>query len=253
MLSLTIDYDNGVDVSVAGMAARWGWNRKTVKRFLEKIGVEIRYQAETSKRQNQKGQIRGQIRDRSTGKEGQIRFIDSKDIGKCWDRSTEKEGQIRGRSRDTTIYPNPDPKKNPLHPAGCSEPDEGVFYLSKKGKKLTGEKLESFNRFWAAFSYKVGKARAADAWLLVYSPNIVDQIVSGAQREANRRPAMVAAGRTPKMAEGWLTDRRWEDEQSPASGRDCKICRYNQTEPCANLSRPAFEPAGCDSYQPVPR
>jgi hypothetical protein len=253
MLSLTVDYDNAVGVSVAGMAARWGWNRKTVMRFLEKIGVEVHYPEETSKRQNQKGQIRVQIRDRSKKKEGQIRFIDSKDIEQSRGRSKEKEGQIRDRSRDTTIYPNPKPKKNTLHSAECSKVNGQDFYITKKWKKLTGEKLESFNRFWTAFSYKLNKAEAADAWLKVYSPEIEDRILSGAQLEADRRPGILAAGRIPKMAEGWLTGRRWENEQLSDTSHDCNTCRYNQDEPCANLSQPSFDPSRCDAYQPVQR
>lgn len=136
MFSVTVDYDNGATVSVAGMAARWGWNRKTVKRFLDQAGIEIVYLHDTEKKQNQRGQIRGQIRDRPEVNEGQMRFINFNSLAENRDRSKEKEGQMRGRSRDATINPiDPDPKIN-VEKNSVSRPyvpvKEIVGYLNKK-------------------------------------------------------------------------------------------------------------------------
>ena len=103
-------------------------------------------------------------------------------------------------------------KKQPIRiPDGSAEED---FYLTKKKKKLSGKRLETFLEFWEAFNYKRDKAPAADAWLAIpqLTDRLVGEIVAAARRAAADRPALVAEGKTPKMAEGWLTARRWEDE-----------------------------------------
>lgn len=97
-------------------------------------------------------------------------------------------------------------------------------YTTKKGRKLKGVNLDRFERFWQAFDYRKGKAEAADAWLdLKPDEDLAEEIISGAEAEANKRPSLIQAGYTPKMAQGWLTGRRWEDEdftvtQKPADG-----------------------------------
>jgi len=88
------------------------------------------------------------------------------------------------------------------------------FYPTRKKRKLTGKRLESFNRFWDVFNYKRGKAEAADAWLEIpeLTKTLVDTICNAAEAEAKRRDDLVGEGQTPKMAEGWIRGRRWEDE-----------------------------------------
>lgn len=88
------------------------------------------------------------------------------------------------------------------------------FYLTKKKRQLKGKRLETFNRFWAAFAYPKGKAEAADAWLDIptLTDSLVDEIVAAAKSEAAGRAAVIADGRTPKFAQGWLSGRRWEDK-----------------------------------------
>ncbi len=112
------------------------------------------------------------------------------------DTDTEKELKILSASEDAA--------------QGNGEP----FYLTKKKRKLTGKRLETFDRFWEAFDYKKGRAEAADSWLGILSltDSLVEKIVTAAQEEAERREDLIASGRTPKMAQGWLSGRRWEDE-----------------------------------------
>jgi len=88
--------------------------------------------------------------------------------------------------------------------------------LSRKKRELTGRRLETFNRFWDAFDYKKGRAEAVDAWIDIpqLTESLVTQICQAAKREAEARPALIAEKRTPKMAQGWITGRRWEDEIS---------------------------------------
>jgi len=73
--------------------------------------------------------------------------------------------------------------------------------------------LESFNRFWKDFNYPEDKANAADAWLDIdqLTDTLVDHICAAAKAAARVRPDLITKGRTPKMAQGWLNGRRWED------------------------------------------
>ncbi|QBQ53392.1 helix-turn-helix domain-containing protein [Nitrosococcus wardiae] len=98
-------------------------------------------------------------------------------------------------------------------PRGESDPREVEGYLTKQGKRLQGQALRRFERFWQVFDYRRGKAEAADAWwkLEPMSPELFKAIIAGAEREASERPGKQAKGLTPKMAPGWLSGRRWED------------------------------------------
>lgn len=98
---------------------------------------------------------------------------------------------------------------------------EQEFFLTKKKKRLAGKRLETFNLFWDAFGYKKGKAEAADAWLDIPSMTMstVGEIVAAAKMEAENRHKLEAAGKTPKMAQGWLSGRRWEDERESEAWR----------------------------------
>lgn len=99
-------------------------------------------------------------------------------------------------------------------PAAPGARDDGG-YRSGRGKALTGDALAAFEAFWEAFGYKRGKAEAADAWLDLWplSEGDLSRVLAGARREAGARPALLARGRTPKMAHGWLAGRRFEDEE----------------------------------------
>lgn len=81
-------------------------------------------------------------------------------------------------------------------------------------------KAETFDLFWAAFADKRGRAPAWKAWCRIPRLDLVlaEAIVQAAMVYAAARPALVERGGTPKMAEGWLTDRRWEDEAPAVAG-----------------------------------
>ena len=88
-------------------------------------------------------------------------------------------------------------------------------YRTKKGRLLSGKRFSIFERFWAAFNYKQGKAEAADVFysLPPMKPKEWERLILAARVEAEiLRPRNIAAGRTPKMAQGWLSGRRFEDE-----------------------------------------
>ena len=91
------------------------------------------------------------------------------------------------------------------------------FILTKSGKKLTGKRMSTFATLWDAFADKRGKAEAADAWARIpqLTDALVAQIVEAARAYAvHVRPELLTSGRTPKMLQGWLTARRWEDDVS---------------------------------------
>lgn len=78
------------------------------------------------------------------------------------------------------------------------------------------QKNLDFLLFWDAFDYKKGKGGAESSWKKIkgYSPELVKTIISAAIKEAASRPVIIAQGRTPKMAQGWLTEKRWEDDHT---------------------------------------
>lgn len=95
------------------------------------------------------------------------------------------------------------------------------FYETKKGRKLKGDPLLRFEQFWTAFDYKSGRAEAADAWYDLSADDATfEQIISAAKAEAARRPKLLAEGKTPKMAQGWLSGRRWEDKPLTAAAQN---------------------------------
>ena len=97
---------------------------------------------------------------------------------------------------------------------------------------LEGKRLESFELFWDAFGFKKGRGGAEKAWaaIPVLTDSLVEQICEAARKEAAQRPALEAQGRTPKWAQGWLNERRWEDDYD--------------TAPAQPQARSAYQPQG---------
>lgn len=90
---------------------------------------------------------------------------------------------------------------------------EGEYYLTHKKRKLSGPQLQAFEAFWKTFNYSQGKAAAADAWIdLRVNNEMFQRILKGALKESQRRPQLLDSGRTPIMAQGWLSQRRFEDK-----------------------------------------
>lgn len=87
----------------------------------------------------------------------------------------------------------------------------------------------AFDLFWAAFDYKQGRDRAATRWLQMgkLEKAEIDQIIQAAKREAAQRKNL-PEGRVAKMAEGWLTERRWLDGAETTTDQAAK--QQNQRE-----------------------
>jgi hypothetical protein len=114
----------------------------------------------------------------------------------------------------------------------CASGDAPRAQARKPRPVLEGKRLESFERFWNAFGYKKGRGGAEKAWAAIptLTDALVEQICEAARKEATQRPALEAQGRTPKWAQGWLNERRWEDD-------------YEATQPQPQ-ARPAYQPQG---------
>jgi len=92
-------------------------------------------------------------------------------------------------------------------------------------QELTVYQREWFDKFWIAFDYKNGKQRAAKAWIMIGEQTEAKykQIIEAAKAEANkfRKPH-----ETRKMAEGWLTEFRFEDHITKnKSGKGASVKR----------------------------
>lgn len=87
----------------------------------------------------------------------------------------------------------------------------------------------AFDLFWAAFDLKQGRDRAAARWLQMgeLSKQEYDKIITAAKKEAAQRKNL-PEGRVPKMAEGWLTERRWQDHEE--TGTETAQKQQNQKE-----------------------
>lgn len=131
----------------------------------------------------------------------------------------ESHGETRGvpQQHDTIDKNGKNGKKeNKKHSSSADEVGiDGVDFLrTKKGRILKGKRWESFKLFWEAFDYKRGKREAADSWhdIQKLTGALVEEICVAAKKEAERRASLKSAGKTPKMAQGWISSYRWEDE-----------------------------------------
>lgn len=122
--------------------------------------------------------------------------------------------------------------------------DAESVYMTKKNRRLEGKRLQSFDQFWAAFDYKRGRAEAADAWLDIptLTEKVVAQIVAAAKVEASKREELIKQGTTPKMAQGWLSGRRWEDA-------DIRVTTLSPQQPSVTPTESAAIRAALDKYE----
>jgi hypothetical protein len=108
-------------------------------------------------------------------------------------------------------------------------------YKTKKGRILKNPMLLAFDKFWTSFAYRKGKAEAADTFLDI-SPDkaLLEKIIEGAKREAQNRQTILEKGGSPKWPQGWLSARRWEDEDGGVcqSPHTCKQCDYFIRKSC---------------------
>jgi hypothetical protein len=127
VFSMQLDYDNDNEITVSGYADLWQWSRAKVRRFMEKMGIKLRYPEDTNRIKNQKGRIKI-IKTYKENPRKELRFINSKPAIKPAIKTTyqiEENQKVTGQtghksniSPATTIYPiepttNNSPKKCP--------------------------------------------------------------------------------------------------------------------------------------------
>ncbi len=95
-------------------------------------------------------------------------------------------------------------------------PKGAESFTSKHGLKIWGRSLKAFKVFWEAFDLKDGRADAIDPWVKLVgngddiAVELASAIIAAAKAEAcDRDPVR----KSPKMAQGWLTSRRFDDLQ----------------------------------------
>lgn len=140
------------------------------------------------------GQQEGQERAKSGPAEGP-------DKGQLLYKEEECRQKMEHESFSNSAQPEPAPAQKP-----ASKP--------KARPVLEGRSLELFNQFWDAFNFKQSRKQAEKAWADIsgMTEELAAKICEAARREAALRPQYAARGRTPKYPQGWLNDRRWEDD-----------------------------------------
>jgi hypothetical protein len=191
MFSLSLDYEDNKTVTVSGYANLWGWSRKRVSNFLEKMMIDIIYPDQTAKKQNQRGQIALQIRNRSGTDKEQIRAIDSKWLKEEGNRSGTDKEQIRNRSGSTTINPNPNPNPNP-----------------KDNTNTSATKNAEFEKWWKSYPKRNGRRVGKKAALRMFKK--VKESELGELRQGTANYFNECNGK-PKDAHRFLRDKIWKE------------------------------------------
>jgi hypothetical protein len=215
--SLQCDYDNTELVTIELYSKLWRWSRGKVTRFINGLGCSIEYLENSGKLRNQRGHIVIHKPDINRTYNGHKRLINSKWLANKPDINRTYNEHKTDISRYTPIDPKTKPNPENINITAFSNAEfagSEVFLLSRKKKKLSGNKLGWFNQFWEAFDYKKGKAESVDSWLEIKNLDepLAMKIIESAKTEAQIRPDKIAKGRAPKMAQGWLSGRRWEDD-----------------------------------------
>ncbi len=105
---------------------------------------------------------------------------------------------------------------------GDSKPT-GPREIKKPYEQLNAVMKTAFDLFWLAFDYKHGKAQAAGVWLQMgqQSKQQYQQIIKAAKQEAIRRKQL-PEGMTPIMAQGGLSNERWQDLEQSGTEKEKK-------------------------------
>ena len=128
------------------------------------------------------------------------------------DRPAKRARQVLEHSPPSIEPPPPSIEQSAPSTAEARAPKRANPGISKfKGR---------FDEFWDTFAYKHSKTRAMKAWMALAGSAkpgddleaLADSIMRAAAIEARRRPTLLATGRTPIYPEGWLSQRRFEDE-----------------------------------------
>jgi hypothetical protein len=137
------------------------------------------------------------------------------------------DGAKGGKKKAENLRKNKDISSHPTESASvtiASSRSSSSNRSSSKDLKTfcasTDDALHQFDTFWNVFNYKKGKGGALKSWNQIkLTEHLFNTILNGAAREAQNRPIIISKGNTPKMAQGWLTEKRWEDEHEETTAK----------------------------------
>lgn len=127
--------------------------------------------------------------------------------------SGHAEDLVTGHIQSKSIKKNKDKEETPLPPsgAGCVKP------ARTRRSVATSDPL--FDRFWAAYPLKAGKAAAAQAFAkLAADEPLLARLLAALAWQVRSERWTKDGGRFIPHASTWLNGRRWEDEPPPAAG-----------------------------------
>lgn len=119
--------------------------------------------------------------------------------------------KIRENHKKTWPLSGQTPERNRIKEVEVEvEAEEESTYCAK----TDFSSFDFFELFWITFDDKRGKVTAIKSWQEIpkLTEKLCYEIIAGAKQYANERETILAKGGTPKMAEGWLADKRWKDE-----------------------------------------
>ncbi len=103
---------------------------------------------------------------------------------------------------------------------------------------LTTKQQQKFDQFWEEFNYKHGRNGAAMRWWQMgeLTDAEYELIIAAAKQEAKQ---VLSTGHHRKMAQGWLTERRYEDFKPDAKQqrKQQDLSRINLMNELNNLKR----------------
>jgi len=101
MFSIALDHNNDRPVTVLGYARLWGWGQCRVTRFLDRVGLQMKYPGDTSKVQKQPGKLAILERGENGEINGEISFIDFRQLEGGAGRSAgRKRGQLTRKRKE---------------------------------------------------------------------------------------------------------------------------------------------------------
>lgn len=127
-----------------------------------------------------------------------------------------------GNAPSPSPSPVPSPSTKEINALCSRSPPEPVpapaGAAQAHGKKFDQQKW--FEKFWDAFNDKRGRSPALIAWRRIkgLDKQLAEVIVAKAGLYAQQRKDILARNGTPKMAQGWINDRRWEDDTAAVVG-----------------------------------
>jgi len=137
------------------------------------------------------------------------------------DTTSPESGLALVLNQDRSVVPNRDTQKTTFQKTTSKD---NLKRIAQSVDRAASPDVEAaFADFWETFGYKKGKANAKETFAREFakarhSADWLSAVTAAAAKEAQRRPHLVADGQTPIYAQGWLSQRRYEDEDLLAWG-----------------------------------